>query len=179
MSHLPPGFELLRGWIRVRPEVPDLPWSQSTLKIYGREVAAPRLTAWFGAKPYTYSGVRHEPAPVPEWVADVWTQVETATGAVFNSVLVNLYRDGRDSVAWHADDEPELGLCPTIASVSIGAVRRFLIKPRGGVGLFRTELAHGDLLVMRGWSQRDYLHSVPKTRRQVGPRVNLTFRQVR
>lgn len=177
---LPPGFHLYRGWFTlcgfdaIREAIT---WQQQTIRAYGREVAQPRLTSWMGDAPYTYSGRRHDPAPLPGPVEYVRRQVQETTGETFNSVLANLYRDGSDSVAWHADDEPELGASPTIASLSLGATRAFHVKLRAGGAPWKLDLAHGDLLVMMGASQRDYLHSVPK-RANAGARINLTFRQI-
>jgi len=175
-----PGFVLIRGWrpLPLEPIVESVDWEQPKLRIYGRECLAPRLTAWFGDGAYTYSGKRQEPAPMPDWIAAARNEIQAMTGARFNSVLLNYYRDGRDSVAWHADDEPELGAEPTIASWSLGAPRTFAVKARYTETRWSEPLGCGDLLIMRGDSQTDYLHSVPKTKRQIGPRINLTFRQI-
>jgi alkylated DNA repair dioxygenase AlkB len=99
-------------------------------------------------------------------------------GADFNSVLVNRYRDGRDRMGWHSDDEPELGPQPVIASISLGAARRFTLKPRGEGAPLALDLPHGSLLVMRGDTQAHYRHALPATTRPVGERVNLTFRRI-
>jgi alkylated DNA repair dioxygenase AlkB len=193
-----PEFDYRAGWAgprRVEDLVGDFTWEQPTIRVYGRECAVPRLTCWMGDAEYTYSGVRHFPMAMPPWLAAMRDRLEGELGCRFNSVLANYYRGGADSVAWHADDEPELGPEPTIASVSLGAARRFLVRPREHklVELraaddfasrlaadfdLEYELGFGDLLVMRGRSQADYLHSVPKTRREVGPRLNLTFRRI-
>lgn len=190
MNDLPACFQLVRGWLKdvSLADVRDaITWSQQSIRIYGRQVAQPRLTSWMGEAAYTYSGRRHEPAPLPPLVAALRMSAELHTGARFNSVLANLYRDGSDSVAWHADDEPELGIEPVIASLSLGAPRAFKIRRwsevnpsarRARVDSWTIELGHGDLLVMSGPSQRDYQHAVPKIARAVEPRVNLTFRQV-
>lgn len=178
---LPPGFALARGWaadVRLSDVVDAVAWSQTPIRIFGRDILQPRLTAWMGEASYTYSGRRHEPAPLPSALVELRARVHDATGERFNSVLANLYRGGADSVAWHADDEPELGAAPTIASLSLGAPRDFKIRCMATGAQWRVALAHGDLLVMSGASQRDYQHAVPKTARPVGPRVNLTFRQV-
>lgn len=188
---LPEGFHLVRGWTRAAfADIRDaVSWSQSTIRIYGREVAQPRLTSWMGDAPYTYSGRRHEPAPLPTAVETMRLELErmcSMFGAStsrrpirFNSVLGNLYRDGSDSVAWHADDEPELGHEPVIASLSLGAARRFSIRHNATHERWQVELEHGDLLLMSGASQRSFQHAVPKTQRAIGERVNLTFREVR
>lgn len=181
MIALPPGFRLMKGAVGV-PAVEDaiasLAWEQPKIRVYGREHLTPRLVSWMGEGSYAYAGQRHEPAPMPAWIFMVRAFVQMQTGAHFNSVLANLYRDGRDSVAYHADDEPELGERPTIASVTIGAARAFVIKSRATGERWTVQLGHGDLLVMSGCSQADYLHAIPKTARPVGPRMNLTFRSV-
>lgn len=175
-----PGFTLIRRWkpIQVEDAIINTDWEQPRLRIYGRECLAPRLTAWFGDGAYTYSGKRQEPAPMPEWIAAVRNEIQAMTGARFNSVLLNYYRDGQDSVAWHADDEPELGTEPVIASWSLGAPRVFAVKARYTDMRWSQPLGCGDLLIMSGRSQLDYLHSVPKTKRLIGPRINLTFRWI-
>ena len=159
-------------------------WRQEPIKLFGKEVLQPRLTAWHGdpAARYQYSGLALEPHPWTPALQQLRAQVEAATGTRFNSVLLNLYRSGQDSMGWHADNEPELGPAPVIASVSLGGTRRFRLKPRD---LQRTphapvslELTAGSLLVMRGCTQRYWLHAVPKTARPAGPRLNLTFRAV-
>lgn len=186
---LPSCFELVPGWLPAAEAASllatletELPWQQTQTRIYGRDFATPRLTAWQGEAAYAYSGTRHEPAGWHPATAALRERLEVraGAGAAFNSCLGNLYRDGRDSVSWHADNEPELGAEPVIASVSLGAARAFSVKPRHLADLQRwsVELAAGDLLIMRGRSQVDYLHAVPKTARPVGRRLNLTFRMV-
>lgn len=122
--------------------------------------------------------MRHDAAAWDSVLRGYKTALEDTAGARFNSCLANYYRDGQDSVSWHADDEPELGPTPVIASVSLGDTRRFQVKSRATGEIWNLDLAHGDLLVMRGESQRDYLHGVPKSRRPIGARLNLTFRWV-
>jgi len=176
-----PGFQIYSAWRTFDLEtiVRSVAWKHPQFTIFGKVYNAPRLTAWFGDGVYTYSGDRNEPAPMPDWINAARRDIEALTGARFNSVLLNYYRDGRDSVAWHADDEPELGTEPTIASWSLGARRTFAAKPRAGGDGWKVQLGCGDLLVMSGRSQLDYLHSVPKTTKAIGPRVNLTFRLVK
>jgi alkylated DNA repair dioxygenase AlkB len=180
VTALPECFRLIEGWRQrdLVEAVCSVEWEQPQFTIFGKVHNAPRLTAWFGDGPYTYSGKRHEPAPMPQWIDEARRDIEALTGARFNSVLLNYYRSGRDSVAWHADDEPELGAEPTIASWSLGAARTFAVKPRADGERWSAALGNGDLLVMSGRSQLDYLHSVPKTAKAIGPRVNLTFRLV-
>ncbi len=159
----------------------ELPWTQEVLLIFGRERRVPRLVSWHGdpGARYRYSGVLHEPAPWTAALRAVRNSVEALTGCRFNSVLANLYRDGRDGMGWHADDEPELGPEPVIASVSLGATRRFRLRHRTSGEARTLELPHGSLLVMSGPLQRHWVHCVPKTALPVGPRINLTFRLIR
>ena len=164
-------FEALREEIR---------WERHRVRIRGREIECPRLSGWEGDATYSYSGLTLRPAPWTATAAAVRRRVEAAAGDAFNSVLANLYRDGADRLGWHADDEPELGPAPVIASVSFGAARRFLLRPkRGGGASVPIVLEPGSLLVMRGATQRNWMHCVPPTRRPVGPRINLTFRHIR
>lgn len=157
-------------------------WEQHTVRIAGRRLACPRLSAWYGdpGARYAYSGLALEPSPWPAPVARLRELVESRIDAPFDSVLLNLYRDGADSMGWHSDDEPELGPTPLIASVSLGATRRFVLRHRRrrDVAAVEIALAPGSLLVMSGPTQRAWRHALPKTRRPVGPRINLTFRQV-
>jgi len=163
--------------------IADADWEQQTLKIFGREVLAPRLSAWYGdpGAAYAYSGLRLEPKPWLPALRELRDRVERAAGCCFNSVLLNLYRDGRDGMGWHSDDERELGDLPTIASLSFGGSRRFLLRHRRRRDLVPLELhpAHGSLILMAGATQRFWKHCVPKTARPVEPRLNLTYREIR
>jgi alkylated DNA repair dioxygenase AlkB len=156
-------------------------WRQEEVTIFGRRHAVPRLVAWHGdpGARYTYSGTPHEPLPWTPALGRIRERVQELTSREFNAVLLNLYRDGRDGMGWHADDEVELGPDPAIASVSLGAVRRFCLRHRRQKGL-RVELSlpHGSLLMMAGTTQRHWLHAVPKTALPVGERINLTFRRI-
>ena len=159
-------------------------WRQEPIKLFGKQVMQPRLTAWHGdpAARYQYSGLALEPNPWTPALQRLREQVEAATGTRFYSVLLNLYRSGQDSMGWHADNEPELGPAPVIASVSLGDTRRFRLKPRDPARTLHApvslELSAGSLLVMRGYTQHYWLHAVPKTARRAGPRLNLTFRYI-
>ena len=158
-------------------------WQQRSIRLFGQEFPQPRLTAWYGdpVARYAYSGLVWEPLPWLPALSDLRQRLETATAARYNSVLLNLYRHGADSMGWHADDEPELGPTPTIASLSLGAPRRFRLRPRPGAGShppFGLDLPGGSLLLMRGPTQRHWQHALPKTARPVGPRLNLTFRWI-
>ena len=159
----------------------DVEWRQDNIRMYGREIPLPRLTAWFGdsGRDYTYSGIAMHALPWIEPVDELKRVAEACAGTVFNSVLCNLYRSGDDGLAWHSDDEPELGVEPIIASVNLGATRRFLLRRKDDHQVkAEVELGDGDVLVMRGSTQARCEHSVPKTKKPVGPRINLTFRWV-
>lgn len=145
----------------------------------GRSVALPRLTAWYGDRDYRYSGIDNQPAPWPDILAPLRSNLEEWAGVTFNAVLLNRYRDGRDSISWHSDAEASLGPNPLIASVSLGAPRRFKLKHRRGrFPSVDVDLRHGDVLIMAGASQHHWLHAVPKTAKPVGERLNLTFRRI-
>jgi alkylated DNA repair dioxygenase AlkB len=159
----------------------ELPWVQEVYFRGGRTLPAPRLTSFHGDPGcrYVYSGIAYEPKPLSPLLLAIRARLRSLTGHVFNSVLVNQYRDGRDSVGFHADDEPELGPARDnilIASLSLGAPRRFVLKHRRS-GLRRSyDLGEGALLLMSGRTQHDWVHALPKTARPAGPRINLTFR---
>jgi alkylated DNA repair dioxygenase AlkB len=158
-----------------------VPWQQPQLYIHGRQVPTPRLCCWMGNPDaaYRYSNTRFLPEPWTAPVLGLKSAVEAMAGTAFNSVLLNYYRDGRDAMGWHSDDEPELGPQPVIASVSLGGVRRFLLRPASGGKSSGIELAHGSLLLMRGDTQKNYRHSLPRTAKAVDGRINLTFRNIR
>lgn len=162
-----------------------LPLRTESLRMMGREVLTPRLVSWHGdpGATYAYSGRRFDPQPWTDDLTALRDRLSQLLGAPFNSVLVNYYRDGRDSMGFHADNEPELGPdAPSdvlIASVSLGAPRRFVIKQRKGSATIKIDLGKGDLYVMGGAAQQHWVHGVPKTARPVGPRMSLTFRIIR
>ena len=163
------------------PVQAGIDWEVHRLKLFGRDVDSPRLSRWIGdpGTAYRYSGVRFEPASWPRALAVVRKAVNAAAGEEFNSVLANLYRDGNDTMGWHSDDEPELGIQPIIASLSLGAERKFVLKSRAAGGeKLELVLPHGSLLVMRGETQKNYKHSLPRTKKATGERMNLTFRRV-
>ena len=153
-------------------------WREDRITVFGKERPMPRLTAWYGEFTYIYTGIVNRPAAWTPALKRVKSRAEELANELFNGVLMNLYRSGRDSVSWHSDDERELGPEPTIASVSLGATRRFQFR-RKGEHRMRTaiDLQHGDVLIMRGPTQRLWQHQIPKTARAVGPRINLTFRR--
>lgn len=157
-----------------------VPWEVHRIRMFGREVDSPRLSCWIGDPEavYTYSRTRFAPRPWPAALLPVRDRLREALGQDFNSVLANRYRDGRDRMGWHSDDEPELGPRPAIASISLGATRRFALKPREEGQPLALDLPHGSLLVMRGDTQARYRHALPGTTRPVAERINLTFRRI-
>lgn len=159
-----------------------LPWESGELRLHGKRVPIPRRFVWFGDqdRAYTYSGKLHAARPLPPVLQRLREQLSAEIKRPFNSVLCNLYRTGQDSVALHSDDETELGLEPCIASLSLGASRRFLMRHKEDKSArLQLELHAGDLLVMAGPCQQHWQHGIPKTARKVGPRINLTFREIR
>jgi alkylated DNA repair dioxygenase AlkB len=158
------------------------PWGQGHITLYGQRHAEPRLTAWYGdaGKRYSYSGLTLEPLPWTPLLLGIKARVNVAAQTEFNSVLLNLYRNGRDSNGWHQDNESELGHNPIIASISLGAVRRFQLrhKTRKDVPKLELDLPHGSLLVMAGPTQHHWQHQIPKTAKPVAERINLTFRVI-
>ena len=186
-SSLPGGFDYHPGFLSegdadrlLRCLWPELDWSQQDIVLFGRRVQQPRLSAWYGdaGARYRYSGLSLEPLPWHPALHRLRCTLESRLGRPFNSVLANAYRDGRDSMGWHADDEPELGSEPVIASVSLGACRRFLVRCVRTREPAEFRLEHGSLLVMSGSSQADFRHALPKTSRPCGLRINLTFRRI-
>ena len=156
-------------------------WQQEEIKLYGRIIPLPRLTAWFGdeGKTYMYSGITVEPEPWTPTLLEIKNRIEEVSNVTFNSVLLNYYRNERDSVSWHSDDEPELGKDPIIGSVSFGDVRTFQLKHKTDKSLtISKDLPDGSYLVMAGSTQHHWLHQIPKRTRKIGPRINLTFRTI-
>ena len=170
------GAEMLRRLID------QIPWCQDSIVLWGRSVPQPRLTAWYGdpGRSYTYSGLTLQPLPWTDDLDLLRTMAEGIAGAPFNSVLLNYYRDHKDSVGFHSDDEPELGATPTIGSISLGATRTLTFRPkkRKDWEPVRIALEAGSLLVMKGDTQRNWKHAIAKESRPCGPRVNLTFRRI-
>ena len=159
----------------------EVPWTVHRIRMFGRWVDSPRLSCWMGdaGVRYRYSGALFEPEPWHPAIQALLPRLQAACGAPFNSVLINRYRDGKDSMGWHSDDEPELGPAPVIASLSLGAERRFLMRRRAEPAVkAEWRLAHGDLLVMRGDCQRAAQHALPKMGGVKEGRINLTFRWV-
>ncbi len=163
--------------------VASTPWRQEEIAVWGKLFPQPRLVAWYGDSDsiYTYSGIKLIPLPWTDLILDIRRRVEAVSGASFNSVLLNYYRDNRDSMGFHSDDEPELGNKPVIGSLSLGDERIFVLKHKSNalVKPVRLRLASGSLLLMKGETQRHWKHGIVKEARPCGPRVNLTFRRIR
>jgi alkylated DNA repair dioxygenase AlkB len=157
-----------------------LSWQEESILIFGKPCKVPRLMCWYGDAEavYRYSGVEHRPLPWTSELSAVKAQIERFSGYAFNSVLANLYRDGRDSMGYHADNEKELGANPAIASLSLGDARLFRLHHKKRRENLDIALEHGDLLMMAGVLQHHWVHAVPKTRQAKNPRINLTFRRI-
>jgi len=155
----------------------SFPWEQSEIQLFGKCIPIPRLNAWYGDAGYTYSGTSFE---ANEWTIELLNikrQIEQASHLTLNSVLANLYRDGNDSMGWHSDDEKSLGRNPQIASLSLGATRRFLLRDKKTKKQKKEILlSSGSLLLMLGEVQSNWQHSLPKVAKVRDPRINLTFR---
>ncbi len=161
--------------------ISDTPWEQRTLKIYNKEILTPRLTAWFGdpGTDYSFSGTKNNPLPWTEELLRIKERVEPIAGISFNSVLLNYYRDGNDSVAWHSDNEQVLGKRPVIASVSFGQPRKFDVRNKSDHSRkYSLTLGNGSFLLMKGDLQQNWEHRIPKSTKPMQPRVNLTFRLI-
>ena len=159
-------------------------WTQNTIRFYGKESLVPRLEAWYGdpGKSYAYSGIHMTPKPWTPELLTIKQAIEQVAGVEFNSVLINYYRDGKDRVAWHSDDEKELGQNPVIGSVSLGAERKFKLRHKQykSNGLkHEILLRHGSFLLMQGSTQHHWMHEIPRTAKPIGPRINLTFRIIK
>ena len=159
----------------------NTPWEQNFIRLFGKEVSEPRLSTWHAEAdlPYTYSGVPRTPHPWKEPLSSLRTACEAHTGQSFNGALLNLYRNGQDAMGWHSDDEAVNGPNPVIASISLGAERRFDFRHKQSREMISVVLPHGSLLVMSGACQTFWLHRIAKTTRQTEPRINVTFRTLR
>ena len=157
-------------------------WQTDTIKLFGKTYPQPRLTALYGnnGKSYTYSNITMNPIPFDDNLEDLKRKIELSAKTTFSSCLLNLYRDGADSNGWHADDETELGNNPIIASISLGQARYFHMKHRRLKDQkVKILLEHGSLLLMQGPTQHHWLHQIPKSKKPLGPRINLTFRYIK
>ncbi|WP_250657476.1 alpha-ketoglutarate-dependent dioxygenase AlkB family protein [Alkalimarinus coralli] len=158
-----------------------LAWTQDEMKIAGKVIPIPRLQAWYGDdnSHYGYSGISLPPINWTEELRYIKQKIEAITQQPYNSVLANYYRDGNDSVSWHQDNEPELGHNPVIASLSLGATRQFQLRHIARKhSTIKLNLPHNALLLMSGETQKNWQHQIPKTKKAVGPRINLTFRLI-
>ena len=157
----------------------EIPWRTDRVTVFGRAHPIPRMHAWFGPAPYQWSGIVMQPAPMPRVLDDLRAEIEHTVGVPVPTLLANLYRDGDDRMGWHADDEPELGPLPTIASVSLGAERDLRFRHRNDRETLTVPLPHGSLLVMQGRTQEHWQHELPRRKRVKTSRINLTFRTLR
>ncbi|WP_010229263.1 alpha-ketoglutarate-dependent dioxygenase AlkB family protein [Gillisia marina] len=158
-----------------------LKWEQYSIKLFGKTIPQPRLTALYAlnSETYSYSGLKLKPTIFTNELEIIHAEIAKLTGNTFTHCLANLYRDGNDSMGWHADDEKELGTNPIIASLSLGAIRNFQLKHKKNPTLKQTiQLAHGSLLIMKGQTQEFWKHQLPKTKKNIEPRINLTFRTI-
>lgn len=156
-------------------------WKQESMNMYGKQVMFPRLTAWYGDndKPYSFSGITLKPHSWSKELLEIKNKIEPIANTHFNSVLLNQYRNGNDSISWHTDAEKELGLNPIIGSVNFGATRKFQLRHIETKEKIEIELTHGSLLIMQGELQHFWQHQVPKTAKKVNERINLTFRVIK
>jgi alkylated DNA repair dioxygenase AlkB len=157
-------------------------WQHDEIMVYGKIHQQPRLTALYGneGKPYSYSNIVMHPHKWNSLLMFIKNEVETICNENFTTVLLNLYRDGKDSNGWHSDNEKELGKNPTIASVSFGAERVFHLKHNSIKDAnLKLTLENGSLLLMKGETQHFWKHQIPKTAKPIGPRINLTFRTIK
>jgi alkylated DNA repair dioxygenase AlkB len=166
----------------VKKFITEIPWRAENVVVWGKTFAQPRLVAWYGDtnKSYTYSGIKLDPLPWTEDLLQIKSQVERLCDASFNSVLLNYYRDNKDSMGYHSDDERELGPRPTIASISLGAERTFTLKHKTSKLLkpVKLVLRSGSVLLMKGDTQKNWKHGIEKEKKEAGPRINLTFRNI-
>ena len=159
--------------------IAETAWRSELVTVWGKQHRQPRLTAWHGEAAYAYSGLTLVPLPFTELLLEMKAAVELASGRHFNSVLLNYYRDQRDSMGMHSDDEAELGPEPAIASVSFGATRSFILRHKASKRTVKLDLTSGSMLLMAGQTQANWSHGINKLSRPVGPRVNLTFRKIK
>ena len=157
-----------------------MPWQEEEITLFGKKIKVPRRVFWMGDSDayYTYANTRHAPIPWNHEILKIKKRIQHELGLEFNSVLGNLYRDGKDYMGWHSDNEPELGDNPSILSISLGAERRFCFKHKKSREKHEIQLTHGSALLMQGNSQQDYKHALPKSMRIKSPRINLTFRLI-
>jgi len=158
--------------------IANTPWRAEIVTVYGKQHPQPRLTAAYGDASYTYSGLTIHPHPWTPLLLSIKAAVESVSGYTFNSVLLNYYRDERDSMGMHSDDEPALGRNPVVASVTFGATRTFILRHKRSKQTLKLDLTDGCLLLMAGSLQHFWQHGINKSAKNIGPRVNLTFRSI-
>ena len=182
ISYFPNFFSEVEALAFYNSILNETNWQQDDITLFGKTYAQPRLTALFAnnKKPYSYSNITMHPNAFTETILKIKIKIETITKERFTTCLANLYRDGNDSNGWHADDEKELGINPVIASVTFGAARYFNLKHKNNKTLKqKLLLENGSLLLMQGETQHQWLHQIAKTKKEVTPRINLTFRIIR
>lgn len=181
VRHIPRAFAKTRSDEILKQLLQDIPWRQDHMKLYGKEVPLPRLSAWYGdaGMRYTYSGIALEPTAWTPLLLELKREVELVAETTFNSVLLNRYRSGADYIGWHTDAEKSLGEDPIIGSVNFGSERRFLLRRLSNPkDKHEYPLTHGSILVMGSGVQQRWQHAVPKTAKKIGERINLTFRSI-
>ena len=179
--YIPNFFDVPKANEYLKTFKENIIWKQESMNMYGKQVMFPRLTSWYGEsdKPYTFSGITLQPHPWTKELLEIKAVIEPVCEVVFNSILLNLYRDGNDSISWHTDAEKELGKNPLIASVNFGAERKFQIRHNQTQEIIDIHLKHGSLLVMQGELQHFWKHQVPKQKKITEERINLTFRVIK
>lgn len=179
--YYPHFYDLIQSNLLFQKLLQSIPWQQDDIKVFGKVHAQPRLTALFGndGKSYSYSNIIMQPHSWNTVLLDLKQKVAAVSATEFTTVLLNLYRDGKDSNGWHADNEKELGKNPIIASLSFGVERYFYLQHNKDKNLkLKILLEHGSLLVMKGTTQHYWKHQIPKTAKPIGSRINLTFRSI-
>lgn len=182
IDYYPHLFDMEKAHLLYTKLYNEIQWQQDSIKVYGKNYLQPRLMALYGneGKPYSYSNILMQPHPWNALLTYIKEEVETLCQEKFTTVLLNLYRDGKDSNGWHADNEKELGRSPVIASVSFGAERSFHLQHNSiKEAKQKIILEHGSLLIMKGETQHFWKHQIPKTAKPMEPRINLTFRNIK
>jgi len=177
----PNAFSKAESDNHLRALINNIEWKHEAIKLFGKEVMQPRLTAWYGDsnKSYSYSGIIMQPLEWTDALLTIKQTIENIAGIQFNSALLNYYRNGNDSMGWHRDNEKELGINPIIASVSFGAARKFRMRYYTDKKIVNDILlTNGSLLIMRGQTQHYWEHCLPKTKQQISGRINITFRVI-
>ncbi len=181
VEYIPGVFSTLESNYLLDQFIKNVPWEQKNIQMYNKEVATPRLTAWYGdpGTNYSFTGMTLDPIPWTPELLMMKERVEALAGVRFNSVLLNYYRNGNDSVAWHRDNERILGKNPIIASVSLGQFRNFDIRLQADhTRKYSIRLENGSYLLMKGDLQEHWEHRIAKSTKPMRPRINLTFRRI-